>query len=140
MTQIEELKATLSSMEYQIITECAQSNISEKPNLLPPVDSDFLVPSPDQGKLHAPQGSEVVAVLSKGESWTAIKVCVIIDLVEMCLHAGPAGDAPLATVQVQCRFLIISGILNAQLSLYINRSINFNIYLELAFVILIVYI
>ncbi|XP_031385571.1 uncharacterized protein LOC116199374 isoform X2 [Punica granatum] len=104
--KIEELKATLSSREYQIITECAESNISETPNLLPPVNHDFPAPSPDREKLPVPQGSEVEAVSPKGESWTVIKVSVIIDLAEMCLRTGLAGDAPLATVQISGVWLL----------------------------------
>ncbi|KAK4786568.1 hypothetical protein SAY86_010401 [Trapa natans] len=102
--KIEELKATLSSTEYQIITECAQSNISETPNLLPPLSHDFLTSSPNQAQPQVPQGSEVEAVLPR-EAWTAVKVSVLIDLVEMCLHAGPAGDTPLATVQISSMWL-----------------------------------
>lgn len=127
MLQIDELKASLSSLEYQIITECAQSNISETPNLLPPVELDVLAPSPDREKSPVPQSSEVEAVLPSGEPWTAIKVSVTIDLVEMCLRTGPAGDTPLATVQVQCGLLVISESRMPHSAFIFNRSINFDI-------------
>ncbi|KAK4746515.1 hypothetical protein SAY87_012827 [Trapa incisa] len=103
--KIEEMKATLSSTEYRIITECAQSNISETPDLPPPLGRDFLASSPDESKPQVPYGSEVEAVLPR-EVWTVIKVSILIDLIEMCLHTGPAGDAPLATVQISSMWLL----------------------------------
>ena len=37
---IEKLKAALSNREYQIITECTLSNVSETPNIVPPPNYD----------------------------------------------------------------------------------------------------
>lgn len=95
--QIEELKAALSNKEYQIITECALSNISETPRIVPPLSSDIQTSSEDvASQVNVSFGSEI----PHGDVWVAIKVSVVIHLIELCLHAGVSRDTSLATVQV----------------------------------------
>lgn len=105
--QIEELKAALSNREYQIITECASSNVSETPNIVPPLNNDSVTPSVDAAEPLASQDPDAAENgTQNGESWIALKVSVFVNLVELCLHAGIARDTSLATVQVFtcCRF------------------------------------
>lgn len=101
LLQIEELRATLSNKEYQIITECAQSNISETPNLVPLVKHDS-VTSPNVVELPVSQELVIGSASQKSESWITIKVLVAMDLVELRLRSG-LGNAPLATLQVKLR-------------------------------------
>lgn len=114
--QIEELKAALSSGDYQIITECALSNISETPRVVPPLKHDSPTYSVDAVETIVPQDttgvvSETVETIvpqdtagaseaANGEAWIVIKVSVVINLVELSLYAGSARDASLAIVQV----------------------------------------
>ncbi|XP_042486677.1 uncharacterized protein LOC122066914 [Macadamia integrifolia] len=94
--KIHELKAALSNNEFQIITECATSNLSETPNTIPPLDLETdevvepLVPVP----------SSVDFEMHERDSWVSMKVSVAINLVELCLHSGVNRDTDLATVQV----------------------------------------
>lgn len=97
--QIEVLKAVLSNKEYQIITECAMSNISETANVVPPLKNS----SASSADIIEPATHEVLdgtASERSEPSSVSMKLSVIIDLVELCLHAGISGDASLATVQV----------------------------------------
>ena len=115
--QIEELKAALSSGEYQIITECALSNISETPRVVPPLKHDSPTYSVDAVETIVPQDTTgvvsetvettvpqdtagVVSEAANGEAWIVIKVSVVINLVELSLYAGSARGASLAIVQV----------------------------------------
>ena len=114
--QIEELKAALSSGEYQIITECALSNISETPRVVPPLKHDSPTYSVDAVETIVPQDttgvvSETVETIvpqdtagaseaANGEAWIVIKVSVVINLVELSLYTGSARGASLAIVQV----------------------------------------
>ena len=114
--QIEELKAALSSGEYQIITECALSNISETPRVVPSLKHDSPTYSVDAVETIVPQDttgvvSETVETIvpqdtagaseaANGEAWIVIKVSVVINLVELSLYAGSARGASLAIVQV----------------------------------------
>ncbi|KNA21084.1 hypothetical protein SOVF_046540 [Spinacia oleracea] len=95
------LKASLSNKEYQIITECAQSNISETPNIVPPLLWQKKTSSIDMiesvGTLEL-EPTEVEP--DTREVWISMKVIVAINLVELSLHSGVARDAPLGTVQV----------------------------------------
>ncbi|KAM7270428.1 hypothetical protein ACFE04_029642 [Oxalis oulophora] len=77
---IEELKTSLSSKEYQIISECALTNISETPHIIPSLKKDTEAPSSD-----------------------AIK-SVVVNLIELCLCTGEGRDASMATVQVYICF------------------------------------
>lgn len=105
--QIGELKAALSNKEYQIISECALSNISETPHDVPPLSNNFAKSSEEIVESVVPQVPVAVeSGISTQEVWTAIKVSVTIDLVELRLHSGVARDASLASVQVHhCLFV-----------------------------------
>lgn len=100
-SQIEELKAALSSKEYEIITECAQSNISETPNLDPQLKDVSLSASVNVAGPSVPVYSDTIEseTLSR-ERWIATKVSVIIDLIELSLYYGLTRDASLATLKV----------------------------------------
>ncbi|BBN04917.1 vacuolar protein sorting-associated protein 13A/C [Marchantia polymorpha subsp. ruderalis] len=108
--KIEKLKAALSDKEYQVITECAISNMAETPNLPPPVIEK--VPNEDKDgreiemNVKAPNSDDVEVQRadntsgSASESWTTIKVGVGIKMVELSIFTGKAREAPLASVQV----------------------------------------
>lgn len=101
--QMEKLKAALSNSEYQIITDCAQSNISETPRIVPPLNLDPVTSSSEGESItQDPNGTAFPA--ASGEARVMMKVCVVIDLVELCLHTGLGSDASLATVQVVFNF------------------------------------
>ncbi|GFZ15404.1 pleckstrin homology (PH) domain-containing protein [Actinidia rufa] len=105
--RIEKLKAALSNREYQIITECALSNVSETPNIVPPPNYDSGKSPIDTGEPLSHQDSG--AVDSEAENrvtWIAMKVSVDINLVELCLHYGIARDASLATVQISGAWIL----------------------------------
>eukprot|EP01018_Ginkgo_biloba_P007485 Gb_23775 [translate_table: standard] len=99
--KVEKLKAALSDKEYQMITECAVSNIAEIPNIPPPLDTRVESLSYNE-KEH--EINEIPPIdrgeSSAGEAWTTIKVSVYIDLVELSLHKGRSRDTPLATMQI----------------------------------------
>ncbi|KAF8032759.1 hypothetical protein BT93_D1608 [Corymbia citriodora subsp. variegata] len=102
--KIEEIKAALSNREYQIITECAQANFSETPNLAPSlIDSGI---SSSEADALVPQVSDVEVATQDGESWIMTKVSVSIDLVVLCLRTGIGGDTSLATVSVNGMWLL----------------------------------
>ena len=97
--QMEKLKAALSNSEYQIITDCAQSNVSETPHIVPLLNVDPVTSlSEGEAITQDPNGTDFPT--ASGEARVMMKVCVVIDLVELCLHSGIASDASLATVQV----------------------------------------
>ncbi|KAM7261866.1 hypothetical protein ACFE04_020943 [Oxalis oulophora] len=97
---IEELKASLSSKEYQIISECALSNISETPHIIPSLKKDTEAPSSDAIESVIPETSESFETETpSGEVWIAIKVSVVVNLIELCLCIGEGRDASLATVK-----------------------------------------
>lgn len=100
LSQIDELRAALSNREYQILTECAQSNISELPHTVPPLSGDVVTSAKN---LHENLTSENpnAAQTEKSDAWISMKVSVVINLVELCLYVGTARDAPLAAVQVR---------------------------------------
>ncbi|KAE8702415.1 hypothetical protein F3Y22_tig00110482pilonHSYRG00005 [Hibiscus syriacus] len=118
--KIEELKAELTNREYMIITECALSNISETPHIVPPLSSDFLKSSLDAVEDVIPE-SGVEPRTPNGETWTVMKVSVVINLVEMGLYVGEEWRSPLATVQASDAWLLYmsntldEGILSASL-------------------------
>lgn len=103
--QVEELKAALSNQEYQIITECALSNISETPHNVPMLKNSSLVSSEDVIESVAPQVPSVEPETPERDIWVSIKVSVAINMVELCLHSGVARDASLASVQVHLHLL-----------------------------------
>ncbi|VFQ66400.1 unnamed protein product [Cuscuta campestris] len=105
--KIEELKAALSSTEYQIITECALANFSETPNTLPPIVEDFVSPSAEIMEPLALQSSEIANGETEDDArWVNTKVSVSIELVELCLFYGLTRDASLATLQVSGLWLL----------------------------------
>lgn len=99
--QMEELKAALSSTEYEIITECALANFSETPNTLPPLIGDYTSPSAVMTEPLALQSPDTANTKTEdGIRWITTKVSVSINLVELCLYYGLKRDASLATLQV----------------------------------------
>ncbi|XP_042953951.1 uncharacterized protein LOC122290372 isoform X2 [Carya illinoinensis] len=105
--KIEELKAALSSREYQIISECALSNISETPHVVPPLKHDSRTSSVGAIEPIIPQNTAgVESETTNGEAWIMMKVSVVIDLVELRLHPGSTRDAYLATVQISDAWLL----------------------------------
>ncbi|KAL1194607.1 hypothetical protein V5N11_031431 [Cardamine amara subsp. amara] len=103
--EIDALRAALSNREYQILTECAQSNISELPHTVPALSGDVVASSRN---LHETLTSEDpnAAQTEKSDAWISVKVSVVINLVELCLYAGTARDAPLAAVQITGGWLL----------------------------------
>ncbi|XP_047340404.1 uncharacterized protein LOC124943990 [Impatiens glandulifera] len=98
--KIVELKAAMSNKEYEIITECALSNVSETPKMVPPLIQDFVMPVATEDP-PLPQGYEATNSENQNStSWVTMKVSVDIDLIELGLHYGIARDAALAIVQV----------------------------------------
>ncbi|KAL7609935.1 hypothetical protein Lser_V15G10156 [Lactuca serriola] len=100
--EIGELKAALSNKEYQIISECALSNISETPNAIPSLNNnsavsasadvvESLVLQDSEGREHGAENEQ---------TWISMKLSVVVGLVELSLHYGMASDAALATLQV----------------------------------------
>lgn len=84
-----------------MITECALSNISETPHVIPPLNHDTITSSGDVSEPIIPldqDGPE--SQNARGESWVVMKVSVVISLIELCLHTAVARDTSLATVQV----------------------------------------
>ncbi|KAM7273618.1 hypothetical protein ACFE04_028282 [Oxalis oulophora] len=62
-------------------------------------------PSSDAIKSFIPETSESVETQTpSGEVWIAIKVSVVVNLIELCLCTGEGRDASLATVQVYICF------------------------------------
>ncbi|XVE65214.1 hypothetical protein DITRI_Ditri07aG0162900 [Diplodiscus trichospermus] len=105
--KIEELKAELSNREYQIVTECALSNISETPHFVPPLSSDFVTSSVDVVEPVIPQSTVVVEPRTPNrETWTVMKVSVVINLIELGLYVGEEWRSPLATVQASGAWLL----------------------------------
>lgn len=103
--EIDELRAALSNREYQILTECAQSNISEIPHTVPPLSGDIVASSrnlPETLTSEDPNAAQT----EKSDAWISMKVSVVINLVELCLYAGTARDAPLAAVQISGGWLL----------------------------------
>ncbi|GMN21548.1 hypothetical protein TIFTF001_040051 [Ficus carica] len=107
--QIEELKAALSNKEYQIITECAVSNISETPRAIPQLNHGSTNTSADvvESEGHISQDADgLESQIANGEAWIVTKISVIIGLVELRLYTTLARDASLATVQVTGTWLL----------------------------------
>ncbi|KAG9452487.1 hypothetical protein H6P81_005391 [Aristolochia fimbriata] len=100
---VQELKAALSNSEYQIITECALSNLSETPHSVPPLDKGVettLDNADSLGSLDTEPESEDL------KAWITTKVSVSIHLVELSLYSGSTRDSPLAIVQVSGAWLL----------------------------------
>ncbi|PIA31102.1 hypothetical protein AQUCO_05300139v1 [Aquilegia coerulea] len=103
--KIDVLKAALSNKEYQIITECALSNISETPNNVPPLTPIHVAHS-DNLDLSLPVPSDAELESLDKESWITMTVLVAVSLVELSLHSGVTRDAALATVQASGAWLL----------------------------------
>ncbi|CAN8324888.1 unnamed protein product [Cochlearia groenlandica] len=103
--EIDELRAALSNREYQILAECAQSNISEIPHTVPPLSGD-IVSSSRNIEETLTSADPNAAQTDKGDAWISMKFSVVINLVELCLYAGAARDAPLAAVQITGGWLL----------------------------------
>ncbi|XP_022737877.1 uncharacterized protein LOC111290709 isoform X2 [Durio zibethinus] len=105
--KIEELKAELSNREYQIVTECALSNISETPHVVPPLSSDFLTSSVDVVEHVIPQNMVSIEPRTpNGETWAVMKVSVVINLVELGLYVGEEWRSSLATIKASGAWLL----------------------------------
>nr|AFN89138.1 vacuolar protein sorting 13 [Mesembryanthemum crystallinum] len=105
--EMDVLKAALSNREYEIITECALSNLSETPNIVPPLKWDKTTSPAATSEPAAALDSDPTAAQSNTtEVWMSMKVIVAVNLVELSLHKGGARDAPLATVQVNNAWLL----------------------------------
>ncbi|CAM6084054.1 unnamed protein product [Calypogeia fissa] len=113
--RIEELRAALSDKEYQVITECATSNMAEAPTLPPPViesgphddknedqqEVETIIQEPSGASNRAsnpPQSGDNES--SREDSWTTVKVGVGINMVELKLFTGQSRESPLAAIQV----------------------------------------
>ncbi|KAL8141812.1 hypothetical protein V2J09_014844 [Rumex salicifolius] len=97
------LKAALSNREYEIISECAQSNISETANVVPHMTQ---LPSHVVEPTVEPETSIIDTEDQNAKTWINFKVIVAIELVELSLHSGVARDASLATVQVSNAWIL----------------------------------
>ena len=103
------MKAALSNKEYQIITECAVSNISETPHVIPQLNHGPMT-SDDAVEANPTIPQDAVALESEnadGEVWVVTKVSVLIGLVELRLYAAVTRDTALATVQVHIFFFCV---------------------------------
>ncbi|KAJ4777649.1 Pleckstrin (PH) domain-containing protein isoform 2 [Rhynchospora pubera] len=109
--KMEFLKASLSNREYEIITECASSNFSETPNIVPslydespnPISTGAVASSslvlPENFVEGRPCEEEVVP-------WITMKCSVTINLIELSLHSGFSRDSPLASLQATGAWLL----------------------------------
>ncbi|GAB4857735.1 hypothetical protein Ancab_015642 [Ancistrocladus abbreviatus] len=105
--EINLLKAALSNKEYQIITECAQSNFSETANIVLPLECDGIRSSIDMVEPVVSQESATIGSASQtDEVWISMKVILVINLVELSLHSGVTRDSSLAIVQVSNAWLL----------------------------------
>ncbi|GKU95669.1 hypothetical protein SLEP1_g9000 [Rubroshorea leprosula] len=104
--KIEKLKAALSNREYQIVTECALSNISETPNVVPPLSSDSTSSVEIAGPVIPQDPVAIESGTLNSETWIVMKVSVVVKLVELCLYTGVARDTPLSTVQASEAWLL----------------------------------
>uniref|UniRef100_A0A2P2MGT2 Uncharacterized protein LOC105636609 n=3 Tax=Rhizophora mucronata TaxID=61149 RepID=A0A2P2MGT2_RHIMU len=104
--KIEELKAAMSNREYQIITECAVSNFSETPHVVPKL-KDYSATSYGDAVESVPQDSvNIGSDVRSGEGGISVKVSVVLNLIELRLHAGVTRDASLASIQVTDTWLL----------------------------------
>ncbi|KAH9610754.1 hypothetical protein KSS87_017342 [Heliosperma pusillum] len=125
--EMDVMKAALSNREYQIITECAVSNISETPNIVPPLQWEKTVPSVEMVEpvVISDLTSHEVESISK-EVWINMKVNVAIKLVELSLHSGAARDSPLGTVKVNNAWLLYKSATDGEGSVSVTLQ-SFNV-------------
>ncbi|KAJ0970742.1 hypothetical protein J5N97_018701 [Dioscorea zingiberensis] len=103
--KVEELKASMSNKEYEIITECALANLSETPHVVPPLGkisgtSDGLVEHSVSPNSNSDKSEPQL------QTWVVMKVSVSVNLVELSLHSGITRDSSLATVQASGAWLL----------------------------------
>ncbi|KAK9698879.1 hypothetical protein RND81_08G137700 [Saponaria officinalis] len=104
--EMDVMKAALSNREYQIITECALSNLAETPNILPPLPLKKTAPTVETVEAAFSDLAPNEVESNAKEVWINMKVNVAIKLVELSLHAGAARDSPLGTVKVNNAWLL----------------------------------
>lgn len=96
------LKAALSNREYEIISECALSNFSETPHVVPALDDPRYGTTTAESHVSSSSSSESIQDLSQdAETWITNKISVSINLVELSLHSGSTRDSPMASMQVK---------------------------------------
>ncbi|ESW28603.1 hypothetical protein PHAVU_002G003000 [Phaseolus vulgaris] len=132
IVKIEELKAEVSNKEYEIITECAVSNISEVPDIPPPLNQySSLTLNDTTGDIVPEVTNSVDSGTTNVQASVLLKLCVSINLVELSLYTGLTRDSSLATVQVSSAWLLYkssssgNGFLSATLqgfSVFDNRE------------------
>nr|XP_009413254.1 PREDICTED: uncharacterized protein LOC103994598 isoform X1 [Musa acuminata subsp. malaccensis] len=108
LIKIQVLKAALSNREYDVITECASSNFSETPHVVPSLEKIFGT-SENDVLLTSASPSSAVGFLQEPQhkgTWITMKVSVAIDLVELLLHSGMSRDSPLASIQASGAWLL----------------------------------
>ncbi|KAL5230936.1 hypothetical protein ABZP36_029712 [Zizania latifolia] len=106
--KVDVLKAALSNREYEIISECALSNFSEAPNVVPALDDPRGGISTTESHVSVSSvSSESIQDLSQdAETWITNKISVSINLVELSLHSGSTRDSPMASVQASGAWLL----------------------------------
>uniref|UniRef100_J3N503 PH domain-containing protein n=1 Tax=Oryza brachyantha TaxID=4533 RepID=J3N503_ORYBR len=106
--KVDVLKAALSNREYEIISECALSNFSETPQVVPALDDPRYGPSTAESHVSSSSvSSESIQDLSQdAETWITNKLSVSINLVELSLHSGSTRDSPIASVQASGAWLL----------------------------------
>ncbi|GER35434.1 pleckstrin homology (PH) domain-containing protein [Striga asiatica] len=95
------------SLQYEIIIECAQANISESPNFVPSLENVSVSPFVDVGGHTVAQGLDHARSETQArEIVVATVISVRIDMVELRLHYGVTTDASLAILQVSGVWLL----------------------------------
>lgn len=103
---MELLKASLSNREYEIITECASSNFSEAPNIVPSLYDEL--PATTSTAAVTSSSLDLSDAFVDGRpyqedevmQWITMKCSVTVNLIELSLHSGLSRDSPLATLEV----------------------------------------
>ncbi|KAG0473020.1 hypothetical protein HPP92_014877 [Vanilla planifolia] len=104
--QINAIKAALSNKEYEIITECAISNISEIPRMVPSLGDAFGTPKENIEKDVSPVPTAMASEDLGEQKWITIKVLVSVEYVELSLHSGITRDSPLASLQARGAWIL----------------------------------
>ncbi|XP_024524741.1 uncharacterized protein LOC9654875 isoform X2 [Selaginella moellendorffii] len=120
--EVQLLKAAMSDKEYQLMIDCCTSNLSEAPNLSPPVCQ------PGKGKEKAEEKEEEkeeqkeeqkeeekeeaphtetkdvqegsTSASNSSEVWTTLKLTVDVSIIELAVFIGRTQYTPLASIQV----------------------------------------
>uniref|UniRef100_A0A0E0BDW2 PH domain-containing protein n=1 Tax=Oryza glumipatula TaxID=40148 RepID=A0A0E0BDW2_9ORYZ len=105
--KVDVLKAVLSNREYEIISECALSNFSETPHVVPALDDPRYGTTTAESHVSSSSSSESIQDLSQdAETWITNKISVSINLVELSLHSGSTRDSPMASMQASGAWLL----------------------------------